>query len=147
MISTNTRDILNQDSLPEFEKAQLGTELYNMGAGQMVAYTVRKAADFSTAVAMFTAPFAMRIVDVIVEAQAAATNGTVKVMKATTEICTAITCAVDGAVTHMSAGATAATTAQRTLAAGDVINIQAASSTGGEAAKEVAQITVIGVRL
>jgi len=148
MISTNTRDVLNQDSLPEFEKAQLGTELYNMGRGQLVAFSKEFSADFATAAAaIFTAPFAMQIVDVIVEARAAATNGTVKIMKATTEICTAIACAADGAVTHMSAGATAATEAQRILAAGDVINAQAASSTAGEAVKELALITVIGVRL
>jgi hypothetical protein len=86
----------------------------------------------------------MRIVDVIVECQAAEGSGTVKVLKATTEICTAIACATDGVVSHMAAGATAASKAVRTLATGDVINIQAA---GGTAANIKAHVTVIGVRV
>jgi hypothetical protein len=146
MISTNTRDVLNQDSLPEFEKAGLGTELYNMGAGQAVAYTYEPSGAFSAAAqAAMTAPFALRIVDVIVEAFAAMESGTVKVMKATTEICTAIACAADGTVTHMSVGATAATKAQRLLAAGDVINIQAAGGTDATAIR--GRVTIIGVRV
>jgi hypothetical protein len=129
---------------PTTQEIALGTSLSETQAGQIVAYTATKTADFSTAVALFTAPFAMEIVDVIVEAHAASTNGTVKIMKATDEICTAIVCAVDGVVAHMSAGATGATKARRVLAAGNVINIQA---TGDVAASTLGKVTVIGVRV
>lgn len=136
-------DILNR-SFPDHQKMAFGDKLGEGQAGQMLAYTVTKTADFSTAGAMFTAPFAMEIVDVIVEAHATSASGTVKVMKATTEICTAIDCAADGTVLHMSAGATNATKAQRVLAKGNVINIQA---NGGTAANIKGKITVIGVRV
>lgn len=143
-LTTTTRDILDNSSLPEFQNAQLGTSLYEQGTGQLVAYTVEKTADFSTASAMFVAPFAMRIVDVMAECQAAEASGTVKVLKGTDEICTAIVCAVDGVVSHMVAGATGATKARRLLAAGDTINIQAA---GGTAADIRARVTVLAVRV
>ena len=137
------KDTLNR-VFPDFQKIGVGTKLDEIQAGQIVAYTAEKAASFSTAVALFTAPFAMQIVDVIVEALATVGSGTVKVMKATTEICTAIACAADGAVTHVSAGATVALKAHRTLAVGDVVNIQAA---GGTAANIRGRVTVVGVRL
>ena len=143
-LSTTTRDILDKSSLPEFQKAGLGTSLYEAQTGQLVAYTAEYTADFSTAVALFTAPFAMRIVDVLAEAHATEGSGTVKVMKATTEICTAVVCAADGVVSHMVAGATNATRAQRLLAAGDVINVQAA---GGTAANIKGRVTVLAVRV
>ena len=44
----------------------------------------------------------------------------------------------------MSAGATVATVAQRLLAAGDVINIQAA---GGTAANIKGRVTVVAIRV
>jgi hypothetical protein len=143
-LSTTTRDILDKSSLPEFQKAGLGTSLYEAQAGQLYSYSLEKTADFSTASALFTAPFAMQIVDVIVEALATSANGTVKVLKATDEIATAIACAVDGAVTHLSAGATAATKSRRALAAGNVVNIQAA----GDAAGTIrGRVTVLAVRV
>ena len=143
-ISTTTRDILDDSSLPEFQKAQLGTTLYEAQTGQLVSYTAEYTANFSTAVALFTAPFAMRIVDVLAEAHATEGSGSVKVMKATTEICTAVVCAADGVVSHMVAGANNATRAQRLLAAGDVINVQAA---GGTAANIKGRVTVLAVRV
>lgn len=112
----------------------------------VVAYTLdRSAAAFSAAAAaVFTAPYAMRIDDVIVNAQATSGSGTVNVMKATDAICTAIACDTDGAVTHMSAGAVVANKARLVLAAGDVINAQAA---GGTATNIRGIITVLGHRI
>jgi hypothetical protein len=143
-------DILNRHN-PDFQAMAFGdkvgaieTSLASAEAGQTVAYTVEKAADFTTAVALFVAPFAMRIVDVIVEAHHTEGSGTVKILKGTDEICTAIACATDGAVSHMAAGATIATTARRTLATGDTVNIQAA---GGTAANIKGRVTVVGVKL
>jgi len=144
-LSTVTRDILNKSSLPEFQGAQLGTTLYEAEAGQVVAYTVEATTDFGTnAVTVFTAPFAMRIVDVIVEALATSASGTVLVKKGSDEICTAIVCDADGVVLHMSAGATAATVARRLLAAGNTITITA---NGGTKANIKGRVTVVGVRV
>jgi hypothetical protein len=142
-LTENQKDIVNRMN-PTTQEVQLGTILDEAQAGQMLAYTVTKTADFTTASALFTAPFAMEIVDVIAEAHATEGSGSVKVMKDTTEICTAVVCAADGVVSHMVAGANNATRAHRILAAGDVINIQAA---GGTAANIKGRVTVIGVRL
>jgi hypothetical protein len=143
-MSTTTRDILDDSSLPEFQKAQLGTTLYEAQTGQLVAYTAEYTASFATATALFTAPFAMRIVDVIAEAHATETNGTAKILKGTDEICTAVVCAADGVVSHMAAGASNATRARRLLAAGDVINVQAGGNT---AANTRGRVTVLAVRV
>jgi hypothetical protein len=145
VFSTTARDILDKSSLPEFQAQQLGTALYEQGTGQLVAFTRDNTAAFNAAaVPVFTAPFAMQIVNVIVEAHATEGSGTVKVMKAADDICTAIACAADGVVSQMSAGASNATKARRTLAAGDIVNIQAA---GGTAANIRGRVTVVGVRL
>lgn len=111
-----------------------------------VAYTLdRSAAAFSAApVAVFTAPYAMRIDDVIVNAQATEGSGTVTVMNGSDQICTAIACDTDGAVTHMSAGAVVANKARLVLAAGDIVNVQA---DGGTAANIRGIVTVLGHRV
>lgn len=143
-ISIETRDILDKGSLPEHQKAQLGTSLYELSQYAPVAITKAITKSAASAVEAFVAPFAMRIVDVIVQAQENETNGTLQPLKAAAGMCTAIACAEDGAVTHMSAGATAATDANRVLAAGDTVNLIAT----GTAAEDVRGIvTFIGVRL
>lgn len=116
------------------------------GQSTVIAYTLDKSAGaFNAApVAIFTAPFAMRIDDVIVNAQATEGSGVATIYKATDAICTAIACAADGAVTHMSAGATAANKARLVLAGGDVVNVQAS---GGTAANIRGIITVLGHRV
>jgi hypothetical protein len=112
----------------------------------VIAFSLDKSAtSFSAAaVALAVAPYAMNIDDVIVRCTGASTNGTVKVMKDTTEICTAIVCAADGVIAHASAGATAAKKALWVLAAGDTINIQAAGDT---ATSTYAVVTLIGHRV
>jgi len=100
-------------------------------------YEIAAAAN-STAAQAFVAPFAMRIVDIIVEATATVSGGTVTPKKATTAMCTAIACAADKAVTHMSAGAVVAALA---LAAGDVVNLTTAN------AGDRGIVTFIGIRL
>ena len=126
-------------SNPELERVSAFQKINERQTGGVVAFTLDKsAAAFSEeAVAVFTAPYAMRIIDVIVTGCAAVDSGTAKIMKGTNEICTAIACAADGAVTHMSAGANKA---RMVLAAGDVINAQAA---GGTAANIRGIITVV----
>lgn len=112
----------------------------------VVAYTLDQSAGaFSAAAAaVFTAPYAMRIDEVIVNAQATSGSGTVNVMKGTDAICTAITCDTDGAVTRMSAGAVVANKARLVLAAGDVVNAQAV---GGTATNIRGIITIFGHRI
>ena len=129
-------------SNPELERVSAFQKINERITGGVVAYTLdRSAAAFSAAAAaVFTAPFAMRIIDVIVTACATEGSGTVNVLKGTDAICTAIACAADGAVTHMSAGAVVANKARMVLAAGDVINAQAV---GGTAANIRGIVTVV----
>lgn len=131
---------------PEFERATPFAKMADGFAGNLVSFTLDKsAAAFSAAAAeVFTAPYAMRITDAIALAQADSASGTVKVMKGTDEICTALTCAADGVPSHMVAGAVVANKARLVLAAGDKINVQAA---GGTATNIRAIVTVIGQRL
>jgi hypothetical protein len=69
------------------------------------------AADATGAPVAFIAPCNMYVVDIIVEARATSGGATVSILNAgtagsgTDAMCTAIACAADGAVTHMSAGA------------------------------------------
>lgn len=133
-------------SNPEFERATPFAKIADGFAGNVVAYTLDKsAAPFNAAaVEVFTAPYAMRIIDAIALAQADSASGTVKVMKGTDEICTALVCAVDGVPSHMVAGSTAANKARMVLAAGDKIKVQA---NGGTAANIRAITTIICQRL
>lgn len=68
-------------------------------------------ADATGAPTAFRAPCNMYIADIIVEARATSGGATVSIINAgaagsgTDAMCTAIACAADGAVTHMSAGA------------------------------------------
>lgn len=133
-------------SNPEFERATPFAKIADGFAGNVVAYTLDKsaAAFNAAAVEVFTAPYAMRIIDAIALAQADVESGTVKVMKGTDEICTALVCAVDGVPSHMVAGATKANKARMVLAAGDKIKVQA---NGGTAANIRAITTIICQRL
>ena len=131
---------------PEFERATPFAKMADGFTGNLVSFTLDKsAAAFSAAAAeVFTAPYAMRVVDAIALAQADSASGTVKVMKGTDEICTALVCAVNGVPSHIAAGAIVANKARLVLAAGDKINVQAA---GGTATNIRAIVTVIGQRL
>ena len=119
------------NSNPEFERVSAFQKINERQTGAVVAFTLDKSgAAFNAAAApVFTAPYAMRIIDVIVTGCAAQNDGAVTVYKGTDAICTAIACAADGAVTHMSAGADVANKARMVLAAGDVINAQAVGGT------------------
>lgn len=131
---------------PEFERATPFAKMADGFAGNLVSFTLDKSAGAfnAAAVPVFTAPYAMRIIDVIVNAQATEGSGTAQILKGTDQICTAIACAADGAVTHMSAGALVANKARLVLAAGDVVKALAA---GGTAANIRGIITVVGQRL
>ena len=85
---------------------------------------------------VLTAPFPMRIVDIIVEGRASEA-AVVTFDNGTTAIATAIT-AADKAVSHLAAGVTAA---ELDLAVGDTVTMQ----TGH--ADSRAHVTVIGMRI
>lgn len=109
-----------------------------------VIITYAADSDHSTAKAAFVAPFAMRIVDVIVKANATNASGALVPQKGTDAMCTGITCAADGAVSRLSAGAVVANDARLTLAAGDTVKIL---SSGGTAANTRGHVTFVAVRL
>ena len=130
--------------MPEAEAVQLGSSI--KGSQDLQAYQpiiIEKAitSTAASAVVAFVAPYAMRIVDVIVRATATKTNGALQPLKAASGMCTAIACAADGAVTHMSAGAVAA---NLLLAAGDTVNLIA---TGDAAAEVVGVVTFVAVQV
>jgi len=101
-------------------------------------------ANHTAAQQAFVAPFAMRILDIIVKANATNSSGTLVPRKGTDAMCTGITCAVDGAVSRLAAGATVANDARLTLAKGDTVNI---ISVGGTVANTRGFVTFIGVRV
>jgi hypothetical protein len=112
-------------------KRKLLVELGNFGAseeavGTPVQFTYDVAADATGAPTAFTAPFAMRITDIHVIATATSGSGTILPMKGSDAICTAIACATDGAVARMAAGVD---DTKLTLAAGDVVKVDANGST------------------
>ncbi len=134
-MTTKQKDRLNNDFHPTAQEVGMGDAVFS--APVAFEYAITAAAN-AVDQAAFTAPFPMRIVDIIVRTTAASGSGTVTPKKGTTGMCTAIACAVDGAVTHMSAGAVAAALA---LAEGDVVNV----ATNGAADRGV--VTFVGVRL
>lgn len=109
-----------------------------------VVFTYTVAADATTAVTAFTAPFAFRVLDIIVKANATNASGTLVPQKGATALCTGITCAADGAVSRLAAGAVTANDANLTFAAGDLFKI---ASVGGTTANTRGHVTVIGVRV
>lgn len=109
-----------------------------------VVITYAADSDHSTAKAAFKAPFPMRILDIIVGAKATNASGTLVPQKGTDAMCTGITCAADGAVSRLAAGAVVANDARLILAKGDTVNIQ---SVGGTAENTRGHVTFIGVRL
>jgi hypothetical protein len=108
----------------------------------IITYAVTN--DHSTAKAAFVAPFPMRILDIIVKANATQGSGTLVPQKGADAMCTGIACAADGAVSRLAAGALTANDARLTLAKGDTVNIL---SSGGTAASTRGFVTFIAVRV
>ncbi len=123
------------------QAAQLGSSLKETQDYAPVIFEYNVTADATGAPTAFTAPFAMRIVDIIVWAKATVEGGAITPLKGSDAMCTAIACATDGAVTHMSAGAVVANAARLTLAAGDVVKVDAAN------ADDRGTVTFIGIRV
>jgi hypothetical protein len=115
---------------------------FNLYSPVVINYAVTN--DHSTDKAAFVAPFPMRILDIIVKANATQGSGTLVPKKGTDAMCTAIACAADGTVSRLAAGALFANDARLTLATGDTVNIQ---SVGGTAANTRGFVTFVGVRV
>ena len=116
--------------------------MQELKAGDAIAYAPvafsydQTAAANAAAQTMFTAPFPMRITDVLVEGKNAEA-AVVTVRNGTDAICTAIT-AADGTLIHMTAGVVAA---RLVLAVGDIVTMQTAH------ANSRARVTVLGMRI
>jgi|GEM_PF-3083660 len=114
------------------QKVSLGTRLRTLELYSPFIYTYEIAADATGAPTAFTAPYDLRITDIIAESQASESGATVTPIDAgsagsgTDAMCTAIACAADGAVTHMSAGAD---NTHLLLSEGDVVKVDASHST------------------
>jgi hypothetical protein len=130
-MSETNRAILN-DMNPTAEKVKLG----DMAVYAPVIFTYdQTAAANAAAQTVFTAPFPLRIVDVLVEGKNAEA-AVVTLDNGTTPICTAIT-AANQALIHMTAGVVAA---ELEFDAGDVLTMQ----TGHANAR--CRVTVIAIR-
>lgn len=142
-LSTVLADIINRFH-PDAQRVSLGSHMKEMQDTGLVAFTYAVASDHSTAKDAFVAPFAMRIVDVIVKANATNASGTLVPQKGADAMCTGITCAADGAVSRLAAGAVVANDARLSLAAGDTVKVL---SSGGTAANTRGHVTFLAVRL
>ena len=135
-MSTTTRDRLNKLS-PDFQRAAVGTTLYEASVYSPVIFTYNQSTAANvTAQTVFTAPFALRVVDIIVEGKASA-SAVATFKNGTTTMATAIT-AADKAVAHLAAGVV---TAELEFAAGDIMTI----TTGHADSK--CRVTVIAIRM
>lgn len=130
--------------LTDSQKVKLGESIRETQLYAPVIITYDANSDHSTAKNAFVAPFAMRIDDITVKADATNASGTLVPQKGTDAMCTGITCAADGAVSRMAAGAVKANDARLILAAGDVVKIL---SSGGTAANTRGFMTFWGHRL
>lgn len=133
-------DIVNRMN-PDAQRCALGDSIKETQDYAPVAIDYTVAVDASGAgLVAFTAPFAMKIRDIIVRAKATSGAATLTPGNGANAMCTAIVCATDGVVSHMAAGATAAN-AYTTLAAGDTVKLVAS------AADVRADVTFLGVRI
>lgn len=138
-MSETMRKKLN-DMHPTFQELKAGDAI----AYAPVCITYNANSDHSAAKDAFVAPFAMRIVDIIVKANATNALGTLVPQKGTDAMCTGITCAADGAVSRLADGAVVANDARLTLAAGDTVKVL---SSGGTAANTRGFVTFVAVRV
>jgi hypothetical protein len=130
---------------PDTQRAGLGTEVKALGDYATISLSFAVTADATTALAAFTAPFAMHVDMVIANTTVGEASNTWTIAKGTDVMFTALTATSDGLVSFGIAGATAATAANRTLAAGDIVKVGAAGGSNG--ANQRGLITFIGHRV
>lgn len=119
-------------------------ETLNQLDGAAILFNYAVTTDASTAQTAFIAPFPVRVIDIIVKANATNASGTLIPSKGTDPMCTGIACATDGTVSRLAAGAAVANDARLTLASGDTVTVL---SSGGTAANTRGFITFVCVRV
>jgi len=138
IISSRQQEIINNDN-PTFQEVSLGDKLQSAATYGM--QVVRVVVDSTAAEGFnFTMPIAMYIANVVVQAQAAATSGTLQLRRTTDAITDAMTCAVD----HTLDTAATIDNAQATTTAGETLNFISTGSTETEAGKVKAIVYIYG---
>ena len=138
IISSRQQEIINNDN-PTFQEVSLGDKLQAMATYGMAC--VRIVVDDTAAAGFnFTMPVAMNIADVVVQAQAAATSGTLQLRRTTTAITDAMTCAVN----HTVDRAASIDDEQATTTAGETLNFISTGDDETEAGKVRAIVYIYG---
>ena len=138
IISNRQQEIINNDN-PTNQEVALGDKLQAMATYCMAC--VRIVVDDTAAAGFnFTMPVAMNIEDVVVQAQAAATSGTLQLRRTTT----AISDAIDAAVNHTIDRAVSIDDEQATTTAGETLNFISTGSGSTEAGKVRAIVYIYG---
>lgn len=138
IISSRQQEIINNAN-PTNQEVALGDKLQAMATYGMAC--VRIVVDDTAAAGFnFTMPVAMNIADVVVQAQAAATTGTLQLRRKTTAITDAMTCAVD----HTLDRAATIDNAQATTTAGETLNFISTGADSAEAGKVRAIVYIYG---
>lgn len=126
-------------------KGQTANQLLNdLEAYSPIVINYAVTADATTAQTAFVAPYAMRIIDIMVKANATNASGTLVPRKGADAMCTGITCAADGAISRMVAGAVVANDARLVLAKGDTVVV---ISVGGTTAATRGYVSFIGTKI
>lgn len=122
-------------SSPDAQAGGLGTLLNGLPLIHRVVVDDTAAAGFN-----FTMPYAMKIAFMVVQAQAAATTGTLQLRRSTTAVSDAVICAVNHAVTYMGT----CDDAQATTTEGETLNFISTGSDATEAGKVRAIVYIVG---
>jgi len=138
IISIRQQEIINNDN-PTNQEVSLGDKLQAMATYGMACVRV-VVNDTAAAGFDFTMPVAMNIADVVVQAQAAATTGTLQLRRTTT----AITDAIVAAVNHTLGRAATIDDEQATTTAGETLNFISTGSDSTEAGKVKAIVYIYG---
>ena len=141
IITAAQADTINRMN-PDAQNVALGSSIKETQdyAPVIIQYAIDS--DHTTAKPAFTSPFAMVIDRIDLLTTTGEASNTIKVLKATTDICTALVATTAKAITSMAAGVE---TAQVTLASGSVVNVQAAGGSNGANQKGI--ITFYGHRV
>lgn len=138
IISSRQQEVINNDN-PTNQEVALGDKLQTMATYGMAC--VRVVVDDTAADGFnFTMPVAMNIADIVVQAQATATSGTLQLRRTTT----AISDAIDAAVNHNIDRAATIDDAQAATTAGETLNFISTGSNTTEAGKVRAIVYIYG---
>lgn len=144
VFSQSSADRIDREN-PENQRAGLGTEVKHLGTYSPMIISFEVDEDATTALPAFTAPCAMRVDFVVANTTVGEASNTWTIAKGTDAMFTALVATSDGLVSYSIGGATAASAANRILAAGDIVKVGAAGGSNG--ANQRGIITFIGHRI